>query len=99
MRHVMLFSALLALVSCSGQESSRTETGDCCAVTIEAIVPEGTGTVYLSGNLPVLGPWEPDALAMKGEGTERTAEFHAAPGTELEYKFTLGTWDNEALGD
>jgi enterochelin esterase-like enzyme len=98
MRHVMLFSALFALVACSGQDSSRTDAGDCCAVTIQAVVPEGTGTVYVSGNLPELGPWEPDALAMTGDGTERTAEFQAAPGTELEYKFTLGTWDDEALG-
>jgi enterochelin esterase-like enzyme len=35
---------------------------------------------------------------MTADGTRRTAEFHAAPGTEFEYKLTLGTWDNQALG-
>jgi hypothetical protein len=67
-------------------------------VTIRTLVPEGTGTIYLAGNLPELGPWQPDGLAMTGEGRERYAEVRAAQGTELEYKFTLGTWDREALG-
>ena len=98
MRQVMLFSALLALVSCSGQESPPAETGDCCTVTIRTVVPEGTGTVYVGGNLPELGPWEPDGMAMTGDGVERMARVHAAPGTELQYKFTLGKWDDEALG-
>jgi predicted alpha/beta superfamily hydrolase len=61
-------------------------------------VPKGAGTVYLAGNLPQLGPWRPDGLVLKGEGRERTAQLTAPPGTELEYKFTLGSWEREALG-
>ena len=97
-------TASLAVASCTGQETASEEStpdnsdAECCTVTIQAIVPEGTGTVYLTGNVPELGPWEPDGMAMTGDGVERTALIHAAPGTELEYKFTLGTWDDEALG-
>jgi len=68
-------------------------------VTIRAQVPEGTGTVYVTGNLPELGPWEPDGLAMTGEGHERYAQMHAPQGASVEYKFTLGSWANEALGE
>lgn len=71
---------------------------ECCTATIRALVPEGTGTVYLAGHLPELGPWRPDGLAMAGEGRERIAQISAPPGTALEYKFTLGSWDREALG-
>jgi predicted alpha/beta superfamily hydrolase len=79
-------------------QPSRNESPTrCCTVTIRVHVPEGTRTVYLSGNLPELGPWRPDALALAGEGRERTAEVTAPPGTTLEYKFTLGSWDREAL--
>jgi enterochelin esterase-like enzyme len=67
-------------------------------VTINVRVPEGTGTVYLAGSLPELGPWRPDGRAMAGEGRERTARVTAPPGTTFEYKFTLGSWDREALG-
>lgn len=71
---------------------------ECCTVTIRATVPEGTGTLYLTGNLPALGPWHPDGLAMTGEGHERTAQVSVPLGTTIEYKFTLGSWNREALG-
>lgn len=70
----------------------------CCSVTVQVRVPEGTGTVYLAGSLPQLGPWRPDGLAMTGQGRDRIARVTAPPGTSFEYKFTLGSWDREALG-
>jgi glycosidase/predicted alpha/beta superfamily hydrolase len=60
-------------------------------------VPPGTGPVYLSGNLPQLGPWRADAVALTGTDRDRTATVTAPPGTDLEYKFTLGTWEREAV--
>jgi enterochelin esterase-like enzyme len=101
----MRFAPVLALLvlgtSCANDESAEGETrsdAECCTVTIRAIVPEGTGLLYLTGSLPELGPWAPDGLAMTGDGAERTVRVHAALGTEIEYKFTLGKWDDEALG-
>jgi enterochelin esterase-like enzyme len=67
-------------------------------VTIRAQVPEGSETVYLTGNCPELGNWEPRTFAMHGTGRIRTAMLLLPPGTQLEYKFTLGSWDREALG-
>jgi hypothetical protein len=37
-------------------------------------------------------------MAMTGTGRERSATFTAPPGTTVEYKFTLGSWQREALG-
>jgi predicted alpha/beta superfamily hydrolase len=74
------------------------QPGECCTVTIRALVPESTGTVYLAGSLPELGPWRPDGLALTGEGRDRTVQVTAPSGTVLDYKFTLGSWDREALG-
>ena len=70
----------------------------CCTVTLHVRVPEGTGTVYLAGDLPDLGPWRADGRALEGTGRERTVRVTAPPGTRFEYKFTLGAWDREALG-
>jgi predicted alpha/beta superfamily hydrolase len=81
-----------------GAPNHHGPVAQCCTVTIHVRVPEGTGTVYLAGSLPQLGPWRPDGLAMAGGGRERTARVNAPPGTTFEYKFTLGTWDREALG-
>jgi enterochelin esterase-like enzyme len=69
----------------------------CCTATIRVLVPEGTDTVYLAGSLPALGPWRPNGMVMEGTGRERAARVTAPPGTAFEYKFTLGTWDREAL--
>jgi predicted alpha/beta superfamily hydrolase len=98
------FSPVLALVlmlpGAPGppiQQSLAESPARCCTVTVRVRVPEGTGTVYLAGSLAELGPWRADALALAGPGRERTGEVTAPPGTTLEYKFTLGSWDREAL--
>jgi hypothetical protein len=99
MRLAIPLIAVLAVPSCSRDEPPlRDAAAECCAVTVRARVPEGTGTVYLTGSLPALGPWRPDGLAMAGDGSERTTQVMAPRGTTFEYKFTLGSWDREALG-
>ncbi len=65
--------------------------------TLRVRVPEGTGPVYLAGGLDQLGPWRPDGRALIGTGRDRSVEITAPAGTTFEYKFTLGTWDREAL--
>ena len=67
-------------------------------VTIHAQVPADVGAVYLTGNRPELGNWNPRGLAMTGSGRERTATLRLPSGSHLEYKFTLGSWDREGLG-
>jgi predicted alpha/beta superfamily hydrolase len=99
MRLSLVLAALLAgAPGADGTPLLHELATPCCTVTIQVRVPEGTGTVYLAGSLPELGPWRPDGRALAGEGRERTAQITAPPGTTFEYKFTLGTWDREALG-
>lgn len=87
---LMVFAGLMAGALADGAEL--------CQVTIRAEVPPGTGTVYLTGNCARLGDWDPAGLAMAGSGGERSATISLPRGTELEYKFTLGSWDREGLG-
>jgi len=60
-------------------------------------VPEYSPTVYLTGNIDALGPWDPDALPMDAKGRERTATISVPDGHDLEYKITLGSWEREAV--
>jgi predicted alpha/beta superfamily hydrolase len=94
--HVAALGLLLVLLSLLTACGDRND--ECCSATIRITVPEGTGNVYLSGSLDALGPWAPDALLMSGTGVERSATVTAPSGTALEYKFTLGSWEREALG-
>jgi enterochelin esterase-like enzyme len=83
---------LLLCASCKTGTNNKTRT-----VTIVAMVPADTDTVYITGNRPELGDWDPHGLAMSGTGRERSAVLHLPPGTQLEFKFTLGSWEREAL--
>jgi enterochelin esterase-like enzyme len=67
-------------------------------VIIHATVPTNVGTVFVTGNMPQLGSWDPAGIAMSGTGSRRTATFELPNGVLMEYKFTLGTWDREGLG-
>src|SRR4051812_43386554 len=65
--------AALLVASSTGTLLPSDESGShCCTVTIRARVPPGIAKVYLAGNLPQLGPWRPDAIALTGTGEERT---------------------------
>ena len=90
--------ALVAAASLAACSPGSEQEPDCCTLTVQATVAEDLGTVYLSGNIDALGPWRPDGLALQGEGAVRSVTVEVPKGTELEYKFTLGTWDREALG-
>jgi lysophospholipase L1-like esterase len=80
----------LLLTACTTAQEMRT-------LTIVATVPEGSGTVFLTGNQPELGPWNPALLAMEGMGRERTATLQVEEGTEVRFKFTEGSWAREAV--
>jgi predicted alpha/beta superfamily hydrolase len=85
---------LLALLAISASAESGGTNSLQRTVTIQAIVPAGSGMVYLAGNLPELGPWDPHKFAMNGHGSNRIAVLHLPTGTNLEFKFTLGSWES-----
>lgn len=85
-------SLITGLAAASGAAALR-------RITIHARVPPGSGAVYLTGNLPELGPWNPAARRMQGDGTVRTLVLEVPDGTALEFKLTRdGSWMHEALG-
>lgn len=89
---------ILSAVSLSAAAAAPAPAqASCCSVTIQVRVPDGAGAVYLAGSLPELGPWRADGRALDGTGTERSVSLSIPPGTAFEYKFTLGSWDREAL--
>jgi glycosidase len=67
------------------------------AVTFRVLVPNETpqgDTVYLVGNISILGPWNPGIQPMTDLGGgvwEVTVSI--LDGTNLEYKYTRGNWD------
>jgi hypothetical protein len=67
-------------------------------VTFEVTVPAGTPadkTVYIVGNQPQICNWcNPHTVALtKGSDGKWRVTLAFTEGTEVEYKYTLGSWD------
>ena len=62
-------------------------------LTIRVRVPADSETVYLAGDIPALGPWDPHKFPMEGDGLNRTATLQLPAGSTLEFKLTLGSWE------
>ena len=66
-------------------------------VTFRVKVPaETTGTVYISGDQPVFGPWNPGLVPMTrdaGDPTIWTYTTDLLDGTAVQYKFARGAWE------
>jgi hypothetical protein len=79
--------------------SGAAPAGKFNTIYIVANVPDGTGNVFITGNIPNLGPWNPSGALMYRDGKRRIYALEAQPGFVFEYKFTLGDWASEALGE
>lgn len=56
--------------------------------------------VYITGNHRELGNWEPGMIAMEQESPGVwKGEFSFRKNTQLQYKFTRGSWDTEAVNE
>ncbi|MEM9839950.1 MAG: alpha/beta hydrolase-fold protein [Pseudomonadota bacterium] len=95
LRALLIPGFLFILTACGKTEADVS----IAQVTINAIVPANTGTVYVTGDNEQFGPWNADGLAMTGAGSERSAQITLQPTEELLYKFTLGEWSREAVDE
>jgi predicted alpha/beta superfamily hydrolase len=53
--------------------------------------------VFITGNQPILGMWDPAKIPCQNSGTVWTKTLRFPVGTHLEYKFTKGSWNSEAV--
>jgi predicted alpha/beta superfamily hydrolase len=55
--------------------------------------------VYIAGNKPEFGYWQPDAVKLNKEDEFWSKTFEFEKGSRIEFKFTRGTWSTEALNN
>ncbi len=71
-------------------------------VTFKVHVPDTTpadASVYIAGNIPSLGPWDPGKVELGKIGDRLYAITLVLPvDTDLRYKFTRGTWETVEKG-
>src|SRR4051794_26190746 len=91
--------ALALLAAMASGAPPAAATGKFNKIYVVANVPEGTGNVFISGNIPNLGPWNASGALLYRDGNRRIYALEAPEGFVFEYKFTLGSWETEALGE
>ncbi|MCB2156510.1 polysaccharide deacetylase family protein [bacterium] len=96
---ILWIASLLFVVAC-GSHAAELEgeppMPGTVRITFELTVPEDLDDpVFITGTLPQWGPWDPAIAEMKGTGTTRQYVADVSIGTSIEYKFTLGTWQQE----
>lgn len=91
----LIFGCILFFIAV-GPTYAEGQTGGQATLTWDVSVPEGTPAdtvLFIAGNVPELGPWRPDAFPMQRTDKGRfRAQLQVPVGTELEYKFTRGSW-------
>ena len=88
MTTVLLFNTLLC-----AQDTKIT-------FVISAYKLDDSSSVYITGNEEKIGEWDPALIKLnKDQGNRWKIELSFPKGTKLEYKFTLGGWNMEALND
>jgi predicted alpha/beta superfamily hydrolase len=55
--------------------------------------------IYIAGNREKLGNWQPDSIELKRDNEYWEAEFQFEHNDNIEFKFTKGSWDTEALDE
>ena len=90
-----LLPILLVLnISCSNQNMVRVE--------LEVYAPNtpDSTNIYIAGNNPKMGNWSPGQIMLQNRGDHFwEISFNYAKGSSLEYKYTLGRWENEAVDE
>jgi len=86
-----LFSATIFLLLTVALEAQSVQ------VTFQVKAPPGTDRVTIAGNHPLLGQWDPTATSLTFKDSLFSLTLRFPAPTTIEYKFTRGTWNTEAL--
>ncbi|MBN1650757.1 MAG: hypothetical protein JW857_05485 [Bacteroidales bacterium] len=92
-RFISFLLMILLLSSCINESPK--------GIIIEMQSPDlpDTTQVYITGSIPQLGNWNPNAIKMQAMGNH-VWQFRITDSIPslIEYKFTLGSWQKEAAG-
>jgi predicted alpha/beta superfamily hydrolase len=96
--HPALTAVLVSVVLWPLQEERvrAVQAAETVTVRFRVSVPDGTprdATLFLAGNTEQLGPWQPNAFALKRvDANAFVGEIELPIGFELQYKVTRGSW-------
>jgi predicted alpha/beta superfamily hydrolase len=92
--------ATLFFLSLSLSLSSCKPSDPIITIEVESLSPlDEDEQIFITGNQPVLGNWNPSSVMLTKDDNIWTGTFSFPVGTQLEFKFTKGSWNAEAVTD
>jgi len=96
MKKLSLFFTLLLIFSSSSLIISQVKIN----IVVTSNNVKSNEQIFISGNKPELGNWNPAIIGLdKINDSTYAREFKFNEGEVIEFKFTKGSWDSEALND
>ena len=80
--------------SCSAQNDSAKVT-----IKVSSINLHPSTEIYISGNKDELGNWQPNVVQLERKDNFWEMTFQFDLNTSLEFKFTKGSWESQALNN
>jgi predicted alpha/beta superfamily hydrolase len=91
---ILHFLYLIFVVQLTAQQTEEKTV----VFVVNAPTLADTARVFIAGNLPELGSWSPARVLLLNEGSHRwSLKVKLTIPISIEYKFTLGSWDREAV--
>lgn len=98
MKHLHIIIFLLSILACKTSSIPVERTVKIVLDTEEVLAENDT--IYLTGNIDKLGAWNPKGLAMTRRSESRWEKSFSVPdSTNLLFKFTLGSFEREAMSN
>ena len=98
MKYLILGLVWVVLIQCKSSIPADSATSVKIVLDTEEPLAE-SDTIYLTGNQKILGTWNPKALAMNRRSETRLEKTFDIDSAHLEFKFTLGSYDQEAISN
>jgi predicted alpha/beta superfamily hydrolase len=98
--HIIIY--LMIVWSCKQAVSTKTPDANMVKIVLDTEEPlSDQDTIFLTGNTAALGVWNPKGLPMTRRAETRWEKTFAVPDSNhhLEFKFTLGNFDREAISN
>lgn len=92
MKKFLLFISLIILSGIHLQSQVK------CKFIVYSKISDKNSFIYITGNHQLLGDWNPSSIQLsKINDSTWSREFEFDKHRKLEFKFTLGNWEMEAL--
>ncbi|MDD5607255.1 MAG: CBM20 domain-containing protein, partial [Ignavibacterium sp.] len=92
MKKFLLFISLIILSGIHLQSQVK------CKFIVYSKISDKNSFIYITGNHQLLGDWNPSSIQLsKINDSTWSREFEFDKHRKLEFKFTLGNWEREAL--